>query len=425
MNIDDEWLDNFFQKRTESGILRRRESITIEFKECINWTNKEFKSKIAKTSSAFSNTKGGVIFFGIKDNPHEIIGIDNWDQFDSEQLSTYFNTYYSPHIDFDLMDYVVEEKKIGLLIIHESQNKPIICIRDSSCTTDSSIFFRYNGSSSKIKSGDLHYLLSEVRQKEQERWLDVFSNISRIGINNIGVFDESNGLLISNSNNQFLLDDSLLQKIKVIDKFSEHEDGSPALRIVGDIQSSTHVVERIKSIYEENIFESFLGIKSLVSGKEYLESIFRQNSEYYPIYKFIYECIDPQDKEETIAFLESIKTRSWIKKRVIERIKTDNKLLKKHESFPLTSKRLGPQRKRMFDYIISKSDIDFQNEDDCKSFLESIFNLTTENVPKDYIFEKMVHIYEDHYPFEKDSINYIFRWVLSYLDLIIFNKFLN
>ena len=51
---------------TSSGLLKSRESNTVEFKENFNASN---TSKYAKTMAAFANNKGGYIIFGITDRP--------------------------------------------------------------------------------------------------------------------------------------------------------------------------------------------------------------------------------------------------------------------------------------------------------------------------------------------------------------------
>lgn len=50
----------------ESGFIRRRESSTLEFKA--NFNRAQLPS-YAKTMAAFANNRGGIIAFGITDNP--------------------------------------------------------------------------------------------------------------------------------------------------------------------------------------------------------------------------------------------------------------------------------------------------------------------------------------------------------------------
>ena len=71
---DDIWIEQFFSLLDENNILRRREKSTIEFKEVFDWSDKESRSNYAKTCAAFSNSKGGIIFFGIRDKPHHLVG---------------------------------------------------------------------------------------------------------------------------------------------------------------------------------------------------------------------------------------------------------------------------------------------------------------------------------------------------------------
>lgn len=416
MELTEEWLNNFFSKINSENILQRRESISIEFKECFDWSSKDFKSKIAKTAAAFSNTKGGIIFFGIEDKPHKIKGISDWDKIDNEQITTFFNNHFSPHIEYDRSEYIINGNKIGIIYIYETTVKPIVCIRDSAQTYDSDIYYRYNAKSVKIKSGDLQYIISEIRDCEQEKWFNIISRISKIGVNNIGLLDSQTGILTSKNENQYLLDESIINKINFIDKYSINEEGAPALKIIGEIRDSAHIVEKITSIYEEDIYEAFLGIRKIASGIEYLEAIMRQNTEYYPIYSFIKDEENKYSRIEIIEKLKAIKVRSQIKDKIINRIYDDNNLIKKHKMYPLSSPKRGPGRKKYYDKIISLENIEINSEEHCKDFFEAIFNLEKNSYSYKNLIEIYITIYKEKYPFNENSINYLFRWSLCYLD---------
>ena len=91
---------------TDEGRLRSRESTTLELKESFG-----FKSlaKYLKTISAFANNQGGLIIFGVTDNPRTLKGIDQekFEQIKIEQISTYLSEYFSPEIvwDIDVVQY--------------------------------------------------------------------------------------------------------------------------------------------------------------------------------------------------------------------------------------------------------------------------------------------------------------------------------
>jgi predicted HTH transcriptional regulator len=257
MKIDEEWLGSFFHPVDEQNILKRRESTGIEFKECFNWPSKDFKSNIGKSAAAFSNNAGGVIIFGIGNKPHKIIGVDSF-EIDEADISHFFNEHFSPYIDFSLHTCEIAGKTIGLMQIYEAKKKPVICIKDSPKTCDSDIYFRYNAKSSKIKSGDLNHLLSQLQESNNKKWLDLFTKVSTVGISNISLLNKISGEMDSPGTTQkFLLDESLLDQIKILDRHSISEIGAPAVRIVGEIIETTSVINRTKSLHEEDIFKAF------------------------------------------------------------------------------------------------------------------------------------------------------------------------
>ena len=56
------------------NVLKRKESTELEVKENFNWSD---KAKYGKLFCSFANNKGEYIIFGIKDKPHELIGLRN------------------------------------------------------------------------------------------------------------------------------------------------------------------------------------------------------------------------------------------------------------------------------------------------------------------------------------------------------------
>ncbi len=54
------------------------ENISLDYKECIALTNTDrAKNDISKDISAFANSVGGTIIYGVKENSHIPIEIDN------------------------------------------------------------------------------------------------------------------------------------------------------------------------------------------------------------------------------------------------------------------------------------------------------------------------------------------------------------
>lgn len=126
-------------------------------------TDKAGKAKIARSMAAFANNEGGYIFFGIA-NDGKIVGLDEgakvelfWDH-----ISDVVTRHFTPFFPWNRSIVFVSEKRIAVIYVFAAERKPIICSAD--CTDEikeGSIYFRYNRSSEKIKSGDLLDILRE------------------------------------------------------------------------------------------------------------------------------------------------------------------------------------------------------------------------------------------------------------------------
>ena len=62
----DETVKNILSSLSETGTLKSRESVTVEFKESYNSNN---NVKYGKTMAAYANNRGGYIIFGVTDKP--------------------------------------------------------------------------------------------------------------------------------------------------------------------------------------------------------------------------------------------------------------------------------------------------------------------------------------------------------------------
>lgn len=94
--------------RSETDILalisnRIEESITLEYKRCASLSNTDnIKKEISKDVSSFANSAGGAIIYGIKEEGHLPVGIDegfNPKEITKEWLESVIDSRISPKID--------------------------------------------------------------------------------------------------------------------------------------------------------------------------------------------------------------------------------------------------------------------------------------------------------------------------------------
>jgi len=414
--IDQIWISDFFSQLDSDLNVNRRESSTIEFKEIFDWSSKEFKSKIAKTAASFSNNKGGVIIFGVKNRPNKLVGITNFDLTDDYEISTYFNEIFSPHIHFESKIFEISELKIGVIVIFESDCKPIICCRDSNETKAGDIYFRYSAKSDKIKHGDLISLISQIRQIESQKWLSLFSKATSVGINNLAVLNTITGELSGNTNT-FILDESLLDQIKILDRYSLKADGAPAVKIIGQIPEIGKIITKTKTLYEEDILYGYITNTLIGEPIEYLKSICHSSTFSLPFY-FIFKQQN-LTKEQSVELLNSLKIKNFVTEKLIERIKSEKDLVKRVCRFSFTDTTLGIKRKDYYDKLVSGTTIVFNNESDVKAFMETLSIFRINDLPIENIRPYLKIIMKDYYPFKKNkTIDYLFRNTLTYLDYL-------
>lgn len=220
--------------------LKHRENSKLEYKA--NFNKADF-ALYAKTLSAFSNNQGGCIIFGIKDKPREAIGMtnDNFKDLDNKDLSNYLNEYFSPEIKFETFSFSKDNKNFGVIEVLESNNKPIMCIKNGGKKQEiieGEIYYRYSGRTQKIKYPELKNILEQNLQDERQKWKEHIENIAQIGAKNVKMLDLLRGEINIDNGRKIVIDRDLLKNIKFINegKFVE-KDGAPALKLIGEIQN--------------------------------------------------------------------------------------------------------------------------------------------------------------------------------------------
>lgn len=222
----------------EDGRLKHRESKKLEFKANFNFNS---MNTYSKTFASFANSLGGVIIFGIKDNPREAIGMtnENFENIDTEQITNFLNNHFSPEIKWEMLSFIVDDKNFGVFIIEESSNKPIMCTKETrkQVTNEGEIYYRYTGRSEKIKYADLKAIFDNNKEDEQKKWMEHIEKIAKLGPKNIALIDVLRGNIENSHNKQIVIDKELLKEINLIQegKFVE-KDGAPALKLIGNVE---------------------------------------------------------------------------------------------------------------------------------------------------------------------------------------------
>ncbi len=273
-----------------------RENSRLEYKETFNWRNG--RAKYAKTMAGFANNNGGFIVFGVKNSPHDLIGIDTtrFDELDPAEVTGYLNSRFSPEIEWESFRIEVAEVQLGIFAVTAAGLKPIVCSRnDGKELREAEIFYRYRGRSERMRYSELQRVLEERQEQERNAWFEHLSRVARIGVENVGVLNLIDGE-ISGPGGRLLVTEELLERVQFIreGRFTErHDAGSPALRLVGEVQAippgalgPVTTIAQPLVIGQKELLRGFLRQEHLQSPKEYLKQACRESSRYMPVYYF-------------------------------------------------------------------------------------------------------------------------------------------
>lgn len=230
------------------GYLKSRENSMLEFKESFNLGN---ICDYTKTMASFANNRGGVIVFGVKDNPRIPVGIkkERFEGIKQEKITTFLIEHLSPEIDWELGITEIDGKHFGYILTKESINKPVICKCNNGELKSGEIYYRYRGQNRKIEFPELQKIMNEIRENEKMLWMKHIERIANIGPRNVAFMDLMRGNIETHKmeGNKLIIDKALLgdlkEKVKFIEEgnFSE-KDGAPALKLIGEVQASDFVI---------------------------------------------------------------------------------------------------------------------------------------------------------------------------------------
>lgn len=385
-------------------LLLSRESTTIEFKESFNLGGKGWEV-CAKTIAAFANTKGGFLIFGVKDKPHELVGLNNknfdrFDSLDAAKLTEYLNKTFSPEINWSKHIHEIDEKLFGILRVQESLHKPVMAISNGNHSIyEADIYYRYRGRSEKIKYPELRKILEESRQLEQKLWMQHLQRIASIGVNNAAIFNPDDGIVTGRSG-AFIIDKKLLPKLSFIREGEFQEvQGSPAIRIVGDAHfvgvgnvKESEPIER-KAIRLEQILEFFLLQKTPTEPKYFIEAACHEMTGNLPIYYFAQMGKMNLNQLKEIILNENSYRQG--KKVLLERLDQKDKNI--FLNIPNTDSDSSIKKNQLKAKLLLRDSNEITEDDNATYFFQVVRSLTKDEIDIDCIFPKVYQMYKKYW----------------------------
>lgn len=412
-----------FKKSTRNAsLIGTNEGITVEYKESFGWKS---LSEYFKAMAAFSNRDGGYIIFGIKDKPHELLGLKSealkrFEEIDNQVWSTHLREHFSPEIIWEKIIFNFEGNNYGVLYTYSAKEKPVICKKDADELRKGAIYYRYNSQNSEIDYPELHNTIEEEKNKINSIWMQTIRQIGDSGVTKTALLDLKSGKM-TGANTSLYIDESLLNDISFVQEGSFVETGgNPALKVVGQVQTvvgAQRVVveqERNKAINADEIINSFITQEKVNNPLEFVKQICYQNTGNMPVYYYL--NLANKNDDEAISFIESVPI-NYMSKDLLKR-----RISQKEIKFVRCSNSISAASKRKTAYLqslLEESLIIPTSETELKYCLSAIRGLERSQIKdhKDYILNVMYEIYTNYFnnqPFS--SIKPEFRYSLCWID---------
>lgn len=326
------WL--FETRKNNPNLMKRKESDTLECKQNFNWAN---KINYGKLFCSFANHRGGYVIFGVRNKPHELIGLQN-DRFSDKDLSEitqYLNEHFSPSIEWHSYEHEQKRNKFGIIYVAELKDKPVMCIEHDTRTSDiikeGEIYYRYCGQTKVIRAVDLHRIINERIERERKNWRRMLIKMARLRPEHTEIFDAERGMLEINDKT-IIIDESILSKLKYIKEGElKKKKGVPVLRLIGNIETvpegGIFPVRKVRiptGIHRNDIYNVFFKGKCGYP-EECLKQLVYENTYYLPVWFFI-EKANLSVERATNILNEQKGSNNNIRKKLVERLRNDDVL---------------------------------------------------------------------------------------------------
>lgn len=321
----EEKLDRIFKTlKSDSVILKNKESQQIEYKKSFSMANID---EYLRLFCSFANFKGAYIIFGIENETRKMVGLknDKFEKIDSSRITQCINGKLSEGLKWEACIHELNGMKFGIIYIHPSQMKPVMCISNSSKFKESEIYYRYGGETRLIRPTELQKIIGDRIKKERKSWQNLLNKIASISPEEAFIADSSDGS-IDFQGKKIYIDEDLLSQLNIMKEGQFHEEeGTPIYKLKEEIENISGVFvtkTKPKAIHRNEFYDAFFGGKCDYPN-EYLKSLVYETSYYLPLWFFIKKS--GKNLEEICNMLSSVRNcNRHVQRKVLERIKSDS-----------------------------------------------------------------------------------------------------
>ncbi len=292
--------------------------------------------------------------------------------------------------------------KFGLIYTFQAQNRPVIAVRNyGDVIIGGEIYFRYSGQSLRIQYAELIGILEERRRKDYADWMRYLSKIAQVGVENVAILDTINGELDASSGARFVIDESLLSKLRVIreGQFDE-KAGAPVLKLIGDlIPMPSPVIRPMKKVplpvplHTPDIVHTFLNKSQVNEPQNYIKQLCFEASCYLPIYFFIHQA--GMSVEQTVELLSEVTARGQTKERLIRRLQSGGDLSMRIVN---TGSNAASKRIKFYEQIKAQSfGYEAIDPGELRYACQAFRGLTREEADFDYLAPILCNLFDEYY----------------------------
>lgn len=239
MTLLPENLTDLIQFDAASNAVSSRESKRLELKEDFNPAD---LSEYTKVLASFANANGGVILFGVSNNPRMVVGATGMT--DEADWANRLRDGFEPEIPIAIREYTHGALTLFAIGVEPSPNKPVICKKSRSkqitdkkgikkdvpVLHEGAIYHRYTGQTRTISFIDLQTMLAERESQYLRKMMETLQVIQKVGLENAGVVD------MSAQKSRIYMSKETAKGLTLIDKGQlVQEHGTPTYVVVGNI----------------------------------------------------------------------------------------------------------------------------------------------------------------------------------------------
>lgn len=420
-------IDKILKKSSKNtNCIATQEGYTVEYKQSFGWGN---MPEYAKAMAAMANNKGGHIIFGIKDKPHELLGLDQKSarkflEKDLSKWSEYLRDSFEPQIEFERELFEFEGNYYGIIEVVEAYEKPIICKKYvEGKNRIGAIYYRYKAENTEIQYAELRKMIDAEKNKINEMWFNKIKQISVAGISNTMVLNTKNGRLSGNRNNYYI-DEGILEKIRFVDKGKFVEsDGEPVLTIVGEVTSVTGapvqvtIGEKEIALSDNRVIEAMLNKEKISDEKEFISYILNLGAKHLPIFYYLQK--EDKNQEESVQFIQSIMGQETKVKFVVSRVKKEYSY---YDELIDTGSEAYKKKKQLRDQVMNQDSVTIKKED-IKYFACAIRSLPSDYIKnnEDKLIQLLRNVYHSSLKEGNSNARGEFRKAICYLDEVLFS----